>query len=36
MNSLTSFLLRYRYTPHLLLGPNTERRSGANALVDEG
>jgi hypothetical protein len=31
----TSLLLRYRYTPNLLLGPNTERRSGANSVIDE-
>jgi hypothetical protein len=31
----TSVLLRYRYTPNLLLGTNTERQSGANAVLDE-
>ncbi len=31
----TSLLLRYRYTPNLLLGSNTERRSGANTVLDE-
>lgn len=30
----TSILVRYRYTPDLFLGPNTERRTGA-ALVEE-
>ena len=35
VDSLTSFLVRYRYTPNLLLGTDTERRSGANAVVDE-
>jgi hypothetical protein len=31
----TFFLVRYRYTPNLALGTNTERRSGVNAVVDE-
>jgi hypothetical protein len=31
----TAVLLRYRYTPNLLLGANTERRSGASAVSDE-
>lgn len=34
VTSQTAVLLRYRYTPDLLLGPNVERRSGAR-LVDE-
>jgi hypothetical protein len=31
----TAVLLRYRYTPNLLLGANIERRSGASAVLDE-
>src|SRR5581483_8448464 len=30
----TSVLLRYRYTPNLFLGPNTEHRTGSS-LIDE-
>jgi len=35
VDSQTSVLLRYRHTPNLELGTNTERRSGANAVLDE-
>ncbi|MFO0775538.1 MAG: hypothetical protein U0172_12815 [Nitrospiraceae bacterium] len=31
----TSILVRYRYTPDLLLGPNTERRTGLRLLDEE-
>lgn len=31
----TSLLLRYRYTPDLLLGPNIERRSGTRMIDEE-
>lgn len=31
----TSVLLRYRYIPHLFLGPNQERRSGFRLLEEE-
>ena len=35
VDARTSVLLRYRHAPHLLLGTNTERRSGARAVLDE-
>ena len=35
VDARTSVLLRYRHTPRLLLGTNTERRSGARVLLDE-
>lgn len=31
----TSLLLRYRYIPNLLLGPNFERRTGARTMQEE-
>ena len=31
----TSLLVRYRYTPNMLLGPNTERRTGHRLVEDE-
>lgn len=31
----TSLLLRYRYVPNLLLGPNFERRTGARTIQEE-